>query len=57
MKLLLHASAKKKTKGFKVSDFALLVIVFKWPGSEGVMALVTVMVQLSSKWLSILENF
>ena len=40
MKILSHASAKKKTKGLKVSDFAvLLVAVFESHyGSEGVNA-------------------
>ena len=38
MEILSHASAKKgKQKGLKVSNFALLWVVFKWPhGSEGV---------------------
>ena len=53
-----HMPVRKRKQGLKVSDFALLMIVFKWHhSSEGVKALVTVMVQLSSKWLSILENF
>ena len=40
MKIHSHASAKKKTKGLKVSDFAvLLVAVFESHyGSEGVNA-------------------
>ena len=36
MEILLHASAKKKTKRLKVFNFALLWVVFKWlHGSQG----------------------
>ena len=37
MKILSHTSVKKKTKRLKVSNFALLLVIFKWHhGSEGV---------------------
>ena len=37
MKILSHANAEKKTESLKVSNFALLMIVFKWHyGTEGV---------------------
>ena len=36
MEILLHASAKKKTKRLKVFNFALLWVVLKWlHGSQG----------------------
>ena len=37
MKILTHASAKRRQKGLRVSNFPLLMVVFKWHhGSEGV---------------------
>ena len=37
MKIVLHASVKTKKKSLRVSNFILLLVVFKWhPGSEGI---------------------
>ena len=37
MKILSHATWKRKQKSWRVSNFALLIVVFKWHhGSEGV---------------------
>ena len=34
MKILLHANMKKKTKRLKISNFTLLLVVFKWHQSS-----------------------
>ena len=62
MKTLSHASAKKNQKGFRVSNFALLFVVFKWHRGSKVVSNYVLMISnyvpltLTSYWSHIYND-